>query len=211
MTEMLYRSYAPELQVRSVGDGRTIFGTVVPYNAPARIDDNLVEQFTRGAFSHQLNAPQRVKLAREHVLLGGRVIGAGSLMRDESRGLYMELRVSKTPVGDETLELVRDGALDQLSIMFADRKSRQLAGGITERVRADLYEVAVVLQGAYGELASVAGVRSSTGGPQYTASEVSADQELRRKAEEFLALPDAADYDLELRRIRLGIPGSGLG
>jgi len=50
------RSFAPDLQVRSGGDGRTIYGIAVPYNAPTQIDDSLVEQFARGAFNHQLNS-----------------------------------------------------------------------------------------------------------------------------------------------------------
>lgn len=203
MTETMYRSFAPDLQVRSGGDGRTIYGIVVPYNAPTRINDNLVETFARGAFNHQLGKPSRVRLEREHVELGGTLIGAGTVMRDDAAGLYMELRASKTPIGDETLELVKDGALDQLSIAFAERQNRRLAGGVTERVKADLRKVAVVMEGAYGEMAAIAGVRSAQVPP------AAADLDLRTQAEEFLlsgALPDPADYDLEIRKIRLGLP-----
>lgn len=204
MSQTHYRSFHPDLQVRSGGDGRTIYGIAVPYNAPTRIDDSLVEQFARGAFNHQLRDASRVKFAREHMLLGGTLIGAASLMRDDAAGLYVELRASKTPTGDETLELVRDGALNQLSVMFRERQNRRLAGGVTERVKADLHEVAVVMAGAYGELASAIGVRSlaDSGG-------AAADLELRAQAEQFLVgggLPDPKDYDLEVRSIRLGLP-----
>ena len=41
---------------------------------------------------------------------------------------------------------------------------RLSVGGITERVRADLMEVAVVMAGAYGQLAAAAGVRSAAAG-----------------------------------------------
>lgn len=204
-TEFQYRSFTPDLQVRSGGDGRTIYGIAVPYNAPTRIDTNLVEEFVRGAFNHQLNAPQKVKLAREHMLLGGTLIGAASMLRDDAVGLYTELRVSKTPVGDETLELVRDGALNQLSIMFAERQNRRVAGGIVQRVKAHLGEVAVVMAGAYGELASAVGVRSGAGG---AAVDERPDEELRRRAEAFLHLPTPKDYDLAVRAIRLGLPYS---
>lgn len=204
MSENLFRSFTPDLEVRSSGDGRTICGIVVPWNAPTRIDDQLVEQFARGAFNHQLGKPSRVKLSREHALLGGAIIGAGSVMRDDARGQYMELRASKTPVGDETLELVRDGAMDQLSVMFRERQNRRLSGGITERVKADLVEVAVVMQGAYGDLATVVGVRSVGGG-----GPGAADVDLRAQAEEYLlggGLPDLPDNDLLLRQLRLGMP-----
>jgi uncharacterized protein len=201
-----YRAFQPDLQVRSGGDGRTIFGIVVPYNAPTRIDHNLVEQFARGAFNHQITKPTRVRLEREHVELGGTLIGAGTMMRDDSAGLYMELRASRTPVGDETVELVKDGALDRLSVGFEERQNRRLAGGIIERVTANLRSVAVVLEGAYGEKAVVAGVRSATDGPPLGVL-VDYDAELRAKAEEYLlGLPDPPDHDLAIRSIRLGLP-----
>jgi HK97 family phage prohead protease len=203
MSESLFRSFAPDLQVRSGGDGRTIYGIAVPWNAPTRIDDSLVEQFARGAFSHQMAKPSRVKFAREHVLLGGELIGAASAMRDDASGLYVELRAARTPTGDATLELVKDGALDQLSIMFRERQNRRLAGGVTERVKADLAEVAVVMQGAYGDLATAVGVRSA----QLPAA--ATDLDLRAAAEEFLVvsgLPEPTDHELAMRSIRLGMP-----
>ena len=64
-----YRSFHPDLEVRSGGDGRTIYGIAVPFNAPMRITDNLVEQFARSSFNHQLAKPNRVKYAREHMAL----------------------------------------------------------------------------------------------------------------------------------------------
>jgi len=198
-----YRSFHPDLQVRSTGDGRTVMGIAVPYHAPTRISEVRVEEFTRGAFNHQLKEPSRVKFAREHMLLGGTLIGAASLLRDDSAGLYVELRTSKTPAGDETLELVRDGALSQLSIMFAERQVRRVSGNITQVVKAHLGEVAVVMEGAYGELASTVGVRSASGGLDRV------DEELRRQAEEYLVgagLPSPKDVDMEIRAIRLGLP-----
>ncbi|WP_188193441.1 HK97 family phage prohead protease [Nonomuraea sp. SYSU D8015] len=157
----LYRSFTPDLEVRSGGDGRTIVGIAVPYGKAQRIDSQLVEQFARGAFNNQIRAAHRIPFAREHVPLGGALIGRTLMLRDDAAGLYGEWRVSKTPTGDETLELVKDGALHQLSIGFRERQNRRLAGGVIERVTATLREVAVVMQGAYGELAAVAAVRSS--------------------------------------------------
>lgn len=207
MSENLFRSFNPDLSVRGNGDGRTVYGIAVPYNAPTRIDDTLVETFSRGAFNHQLDRPQRVKFAREHVLLGGELIGAATMLRDDAAGLYVELRAAKTPAGEATLELVREGALDQLSIMFREGKNRRLSGGVVERVVADLKEVAIVMEGAYGELAAAAGVRSrhQQHGHVYT----DADMDLRTRAEQYLApgaLRNPPDYETEIRAIRLGIP-----
>jgi HK97 family phage prohead protease len=162
MDELITRSFTPDLQVRSGGDGRTIYGIAVPYNRPTRIDAHLTEMFTRGAFKHQLRAASRVKFSREHVLLGGTLIGRADMLREDAAGLYGEFRVSKTPVGDETLELVRDGALTDLSITFREHANgnRRMRDGTVNRVKADVVEVAVVLEGAYGDLATASGVRS---------------------------------------------------
>lgn len=207
MTENLFRSFTPDLEVRSNGDGRTVFGIAVPYNAPTRIDETLIEQFAPGAFAHQMDRPNRVKFAREHVLLGGELIGAASLLRDDKAGLYVELRAARTPAGDATLELIRDGALDQLSIMFREGKNRRLGGGVVERTTADLREVAIVMEGAYGELATAAGVRSKRQPPGPVFSDD--DMDLRQMADQYLqpsARRPLPDYDTELRAIRLGIP-----
>ncbi|GAA1549910.1 hypothetical protein GCM10009804_03110 [Kribbella hippodromi] len=158
--DVLFRAFTPDLEIRSDGDGRTIRGIAVPYSQAVRIDARLTEQFARGAFNHQLRAANRVKLARGHLPMGGSLIGRATLLRDDAAGLYAELRVSETPLGDETLALVKDGALTDLSIGFRERKNRNLPGGITERVKADLSEIGVVLEGAYGALATVSGVRA---------------------------------------------------
>lgn len=163
MAELFRGFVEPDLQVRSVGDGRTIYGIAVPWRTPQRINQDLTEQFASGAFDHQLRAANRVWFAREHIKLGGHMIGTTQLMRNDPAGLYVELRASKTPLGDETLELVKDGGLRELSIMFRELQNRRLPNGVIERVKADLREVAVVLQGAYGELAAAAGVRSAEG------------------------------------------------
>jgi Escherichia/Staphylococcus phage prohead protease len=202
MTDYQYRSYQPDLQVRSGGDGRTIMGIAVPYQARTRISESRVEEFTRGAFNHQINAPQKVKFAREHILLGGELIGAASLLRDDAAGLYVELRTSKTPKGDETLELVRDGALNQLSIMFSERQIRRAGAGVVQVLKAHLGEVAVVMEGAYADQAAVVGVRSAV--PMDSDTEA-----LRREAEQYLmggGLPEPKDYELEIRAIKLGLP-----
>lgn len=215
-THEQYRQYDADdlgggLHVREGGDGRTIEGIVVPFAKPTRINDELVEQFDKGVFDHQLRAANRVKLGREHIMLGGALIGAGRAMENRDAGLWMSLRVANTPIGDETLALVNDGALDELSIMFRERQNRRLGGGVVARVKADLIEVAVVLEGAYGRAAKIAAVRSADGGVEIGAGDPTylPDTELRRRAERYLSpgsLPAVEDPELKLRAIALGMP-----
>lgn len=160
-TEDIYRTFTPDLEVRSGGDGRTIVGIAVPYGKPVRIDPELTEQFRSGAFNHQLKAAHRVRFTREHLALGGTLIGATKLLRNDAAGLYGEWRASKTAIGDETIELVRDGALREFSIGFREVHNRRLPSGAIERTRANLFEVAITMQGAYGEAAMVEAVRSA--------------------------------------------------
>lgn len=159
-SEVAYRSFEPELEVRSGGDGRTVIGIAVPYGRPQRITADLTEQFAKGAFNAAVRAAHRIPFTREHMLLGGTLIGRLTELRDDAKGLYFEAKVSSTLAGDETLALLRDGALDQVSIGFREKQNRRLADGTIERVTADLRELAVVLEGAYGRHAAVAAVRS---------------------------------------------------
>lgn len=160
--EVLTRQWMPELEVRSSGDGRTVCGIAVPYGRPQYIDSRLTEQFARGAFNAQLRAAHRIPFMRDHGPHGGKLIGVATMLRDDAAGLYGEWRVSRTPVGDETLELVKDGALSELSIGFQEGQNRRLPGGVVERASATLTEVAIVMAGAYGDAATVAAVRAQS-------------------------------------------------
>jgi HK97 family phage prohead protease len=161
VTGIEYRSWTPDLEVRSEGDGRTVFGIAVPYNKPQRIDDTLTEVFLPGAFRAQMKAANRVVFARDHLRHGGTLIGRLTEMRDDAKGLYIEARISATSVGEDTLTLLRDKVLEEMSIGFAERQNRRRPDGVMERVTAHLAEVAVVLEGAYGRGARATGVRSA--------------------------------------------------
>ncbi|MGA6164302.1 HK97 family phage prohead protease [Amycolatopsis magusensis] len=162
MAEVLTRQWMPDLEVRSAGDGRTICGIAVPYGSPQPIDSRLTEQFAQGAFNAQLRAAHRVPFMRDHGPHGGKLIGVATTLRDDAAGLYGEWRVSRTPLGDETLELVKDGALSELSIGFREGQNRTLRGGVIERATATLTEVAIVMAGAYGPAAAIASVRAQS-------------------------------------------------
>lgn len=176
-TEQLRRQFVvPDLQVRAAskgGDGRVIEGIAVPYGVKQRIHAYLDETFARGAFDHQLRAAHRVRFARDHY----RLIGKAVELREDAAGLWGAWRVSATEAGDETLTLVRDGVLTELSVGFRERQNRRLDDGTIpgykhiERVTADLVEVSVVFEGAYGEAATIAGVRHAGGPPAMPALE----------------------------------------
>lgn len=156
--EIENRQYTVNLELRLSGsDGRTIYGMAVPYNKEQRINSTLTEVFRKGVFADVLRAPHRVKLLRGHG--ENKVLGRATLLKETDEGLYAEFKVSKTREGDEALELVKDGALDQLSIGFMPIKNRKRPDGVMERIKAHLAEVSLVTFGAYGDAAAIAGVR----------------------------------------------------
>ncbi len=164
MSEVLYRSYLPDLEVvraKDGGDGRTVSGILVPYGKPQFIHESLTEVFPQGAFRHQLAAMHRVHYAYEHVSQGGVPVGRIHEAREDAKGLFASMRVSATVRGDELLTLIEDGVYSELSIGFRARRNRTLADGTIERAKADLTEIASVLHGAYGQGAKVLAVRSA--------------------------------------------------
>ncbi|HEY5880103.1 MAG TPA: HK97 family phage prohead protease [Nakamurella sp.] len=174
--ETVYRPVAADLEIMRAeaggSDGRTVFGILVPWNHPQRIDETLTEQFERGSADHVITAGERgrapgglpayrMHFAREHVRHGGSPCGRTALLRDDAAGLYGEWRVSATPTGDELLELIKDGVYRELSVGFraAPQWARRLPDGTLSRTRFDPFEAAAVLRGAYADAAVVTGVR----------------------------------------------------
>lgn len=165
MSSMIHRSFTPDLEVRGGSEGRTVCGIAVPYDTPARIGSGpgaYDEVFVRGAFERTLaeRGPQRVKLLAQH---DGRALplGRAEQLREDAAGLYAELRVSKTTAGDEVLELVRDGALDGLSVGFVPVRDARPSPAVIHRLEVKLHEISVVAFPCYVD-ARVAAVRGLT-------------------------------------------------
>jgi uncharacterized protein len=144
---VLTRSYVAELEIRGE-DQREIAGVAVPYDTQIRVGDYL-ETFRAGAFKN--SDPRMSPLTAMHPTNSEQLpIGIALELHDEPAGLRGVWRVSKTQLGDEVLELVRDGAVSGLSIGFVpgeerwskDRKS-------VERLSALLDHTAIVRKPAY--------------------------------------------------------------
>jgi HK97 family phage prohead protease len=175
----------PELEVLTRakgGDGRTVTGILVPYGREQQITPTMREMIRRGAAIHQINTPRRMKFAREHLKFGGTLIGRAHELRDDAAGLWGALRAAPTPAGDEALTLVEEGALDELSIGFRAVRDKHHADGLIERVRIDVMETALVVQGAYGRAARVTGLRSADAPPDEDETTEDTDPEQMNRA-----------------------------
>jgi uncharacterized protein len=167
MTEILTRAFTATLAVRDDGDGRTLYGPLLPWGVEARVMDRgrlVTEVFERGALAGV--DPARVPLTATHPRDAGILpIGVTLSIDERADAAWGAWRVSKTALGDEVLELARDGVPLGLSVGFME-----VPGGSrwspdrrrVTRARAALDHVAVVRVPAY-QGAAVAGVRAAHG------------------------------------------------
>lgn len=168
MKERLARAYPTDLEIRG-GDGRTLCGICAPFGTRTLIGHSLrngnevYETIAPGAFARTITerGPSMVKLLAQHDMKSN-PIGRATKLIEQAKGLYGEFRVSNTQAGDETLELVRDGSLDGLSIGFEIVRSRESGDSpiLVTVEEAKLHEVSVVTWPAYDD-ARVEAVRSA--------------------------------------------------
>lgn len=162
-TDRSTRAFPTDLEIRG-GDGRTIVGIAAPFDSPAQIADmggRYTETITRGAFARTIaeRGAAKVKLLVQHEARS-LPIGRATTLREDAAGLYGEFRISATERGDEVLELVRDGALDGLSIGFRVIRDKWSPDhSIRNLLEARLDEVSVVNFPAY-ESARIEAVRA---------------------------------------------------
>jgi hypothetical protein len=153
-----------DLELR--GDGRTVYGLVVPYNREATISTRsgqFREVFRPGSLSRTINgAAKRVKLFENHNhLRGDSPVGVATRLEETPKGVYGEFRIGSTPDGDAALQRIRDGIYDAFSVGFkavpgGERRSKDLR----ELTEVKLNEVSLVSYPAYAE-AGIDGIRSA--------------------------------------------------
>jgi HK97 family phage prohead protease len=176
MNEMITRSF----EIRATdAELRTVEGLAVPYNDTIDIGGGWSERFEKGAIDLTAN----VKLFRDHE----DIIGVVTEMTESDEGLMIKARISETVLGNETLNLVKDGAIRSFSVGFIpvtdEKKDKTII-----RKKVNLKEVSLVAFPAYDK-AEVLSVREETNQeeismenttPDYT----SAIEEVRNHAEE---------------------------
>ena len=91
-------------------DGRTIMGYAARFGNVDQVGDVIV----KGAFKKTLEGQGRIKTFYNHMI----PIGKPVKMYEDDKGLYTESVISRTPKGDEILELVKDGVIGEMSIAY---------------------------------------------------------------------------------------------
>lgn len=155
---------SPSIETRNAGpaavDNRVITVVAVPYEQPTQVlyrSQLWTEVFTRGAFTGIELQAGRIRVNRDHDK--SRTVGKVIAFRDDPAGLIAEIRIARTPLGDETLALAAEDMLSA-SVGFgvpaggAQLDTRNRTRRIT---RAVLDHLSLVESPAY-ENASVVGV-----------------------------------------------------
>lgn len=134
---------------------RTFTARAVPYNTPTEIWDGYTEEFSRGALEP---AALGIKLRLEHET----TIGVIESVEDREDGAYITAKISETTAGNDAYALLRDGALNAVSVGFQpleDEYDPENSRHVI-RKRARLHEVSLVTFPAY-EGAKVEEVRNT--------------------------------------------------
>lgn len=161
MTNLLYRTAA--IAAPPSGEGRTVFGIVVPYGVRALVSDGLgeyPERFAPGAFTRSIaERGHKVRLFTQHDRRS-LPVGRAVELTEQPDGLHAAFELARTTAADDALELVRSGVIDAFSVGFRPVRERTEHDGTVVRLEAALNEVSLVDSPAYAD-ALVAGVRSA--------------------------------------------------
>ncbi len=117
------------------GDGRTIQGLAVPFDAPTEIVPGYREQIARGA----IDCTRMPMLFYRH----DEPIGVVTNLAETPEGLEMTARISDTSLGRDAATLARDGAISSLSIGFYESEyedTETSEGTLRTQKRIDLRE-----------------------------------------------------------------------
>jgi HK97 family phage prohead protease len=153
---MLYRS----IELSAPTEGRTIVAPcIVPYNRTVQVADGdgppYREMFAPGVFTRNVSHPKRVLLRGQHGEDFLSIAGHALVLNDNDEQLSGEFVALDSTSGDQALAMVRAGIYTGASVGFMPIKSRQGARGETIRLLAHLDHVALVMEPAYADAATL--------------------------------------------------------
>lgn len=150
------RASAQALAVAPESDGRTIAGYAAVFNSPTDIGGSWVEVVLPGAFTETLRGGRDVLALYSHEL--ERLLGrqsAGTLrLREDGRGLAIEIDLPDTTDGRDVGVLVQRGDLKGMSFGFCVTKEEwdeTLTPPRRTIMAVDLFEVTVTASPAYDD------------------------------------------------------------
>lgn len=138
----------------------TITGWAIQWNQPAIIAGSFEERFARGAFdAHLQEKPDVAALWAHDPSRPLARVGNGTLsLRSDNAGLWYSITPNAdSPLGQEAIAMVGSDTVNEVSVSFAPEVEEwDDSGDLPRRLitQARLYEVSLVLWGAYGKATS---------------------------------------------------------
>ena len=162
------RKFASGFELRDFaddGDGRTVYGRIVPYNEPVSFvdeyDNNQVkkEMFVKGALSRQVpnGAWSRVALSFQHEDGFNNTIGFGRQLQEQEDGAYATFKLYESDAA-KAREMMAN-TYDGLSLEFEPKGQEETdSAGVILRKRVHVRRVGITNDPAYSR-AEVLAVR----------------------------------------------------
>ncbi len=119
--------------------------TITGYASLFGVEDQTRDMVMPGAFRASLarRPPSAVRMLFQHN--PAQPVGVWEEIREDARGLYVRGRLSEgVAKSDDLRRLLRDGAIDGLSIGFRAVKARRHAKGSRLLTEIDLWEISIV-------------------------------------------------------------------
>lgn len=115
-----------ELRAAADGEGRTLVGYAAMFNRDTVINSwegQFIERIAPGAFKRTLkNNGAQVKVLFNHGFdpsIGDKPLGRAAVLKEDDKGLYVEVPLSRTSFNEDLIALIDDGAIDGMSFRFS--------------------------------------------------------------------------------------------
>jgi hypothetical protein len=112
-----------------------------------------------GAFANTLKSGRKVRFLFDHDT--GKVLGPTKKLKEDTKGLFGNFKISKTRLGEEAHQLLLDGAIDSFSYGYQATDFENKKDGVRELKAIELYEASLVSI-PMNSLAVVTGFKSLT-------------------------------------------------
>jgi uncharacterized protein len=136
--DLSYKAVGFELaDLKERNDGWSFSGYASTWNNIDLGGDVMV----KGAFRESL-ASRKPKLLWQHNI--GEPIGVVSGLKEDERGLFGEFKISRTTRGADAYQLLKDSAIDSMSIGYVPTDVEYLDDGVRKLKSVDLLEISIV-------------------------------------------------------------------
>ncbi|KAB2700296.1 HK97 family phage prohead protease [Ochrobactrum sp. Kaboul] len=152
MTEIEKRSGSLGVETRAEDSKRVLTGYAIIWNSNTTIGDYFVERIAPGAFSGSIGGDILALLHHDSGRVLGRTKSNTLRLKEDARGLHVEIDVPNTTDGNDLWELVERGDITGMSFgMRVTKQEWDDTGAIPHRtiLEAELFEVTATPTPAY--------------------------------------------------------------